>query len=67
VGAFVAYRSSEQVARFQSWNAPYPREEGERFIREIARQHPDTAGEWFQFAVMLRSTGQIIGDSDLRK
>ena len=27
---FVAYRSDEQVARYQSWDAPYPREEGER-------------------------------------
>ena len=59
---FVAYRSSEQVARFQSWDAPYPREEGERFIREIAEDDPDTAGEWFQFAVALRSSGQLIGD-----
>jgi len=62
VVTFVAYRSCEQVARFQSWDAPYPREEGERFIREIARDHPDTAGEWFQFAVALRATGQLIGD-----
>ena len=62
LATFVAYRSSEQVARFQSWDAPYPPEEGERFIREIAKQHPDTAGEWFQFAVALRSTGQLIGD-----
>ena len=62
VAEFVAYRSSVQVARFQSWDAPYPREEGERFIHEIARQHPDTPGEWFQFAVVLRSTGQLIGD-----
>ena len=59
---FVAYRSSEQVARFQSWDAPYPREAGERFIHEIARDHPDTAGEWFQFAVGLQATGQLIGD-----
>jgi RimJ/RimL family protein N-acetyltransferase len=59
---FVAYRSSEQVARFQSWDAPYPREEGERFITEIATQHPDTPGEWFQFAVALRPAGQLIGD-----
>jgi RimJ/RimL family protein N-acetyltransferase len=59
---FVAYRSSPDVARYQSWDAPYPREEGERFIREIAKDHPDTAGEWFQFAVALRATGQLIGD-----
>ena len=59
---FVAYRSCAEVARFQSWDAPYPRDEGERFIQEIANEHPDTAGAWFQFAVALRSTGQMIGD-----
>ena len=62
VASFVAYRSLEQVARFQSWDAPYPREEGERFIQALAKDHPDTPGEWFQFAVALRSTGELIGD-----
>ena len=59
---FVAYRSAEAVARFQSWDAPYPREEGERFILQLAKQHPDTAGEWFQFAVVLGSARKLIGD-----
>jgi aminoglycoside 6'-N-acetyltransferase len=59
---FVAYRSSPDVARFQSWDAPYPREEGERFIRDMMALHPDTAGEWFQFAVALRPAGPLIGD-----
>jgi aminoglycoside 6'-N-acetyltransferase len=59
---FVAYRSCAQVARFQSWDAPYPRDEGERFTRQMMARHPDTAGEWFQFAVALRRTGQLIGD-----
>jgi len=62
VATFVAYRSDEQVARYQSWDAPYPREEADRFVQEIAGEHPDTPGEWFQFAVALRSTGQLIGD-----
>jgi RimJ/RimL family protein N-acetyltransferase len=62
VAQFVAYRSVPEVARYQSWDAPYPREEGERFVREIMATHPDTAGEWFQFAVALRVTGQLIGD-----
>jgi RimJ/RimL family protein N-acetyltransferase len=62
VTEFVAYRSSPAVARYQSWDAPYPREEGERFVRAIAQDHPDTAGEWFQFAMALRATGQLIGD-----
>jgi RimJ/RimL family protein N-acetyltransferase len=59
---FVAYRSSAEVARFQSWDAPYPREEGERLIQQLAGEHPDTPGEWFQFAVGLRPAGQLIGD-----
>src|SRR5215471_8201883 len=54
VPEFVAYRSCAEVARFQSWDAPYPREEGERFTRQQLHEHPDTAGEWFQFAVALR-------------
>jgi aminoglycoside 6'-N-acetyltransferase len=62
VTEFVAYRSSAKVARYQSWDAPYPRDEGERFVRALMKSHPDTAGEWFQFAVALRATGQLIGD-----
>ena len=62
VDGFVAYRSSAAVARYQSWDAPYPRAAGERFIRQMLARHPDTAGEWFQFAVVLRSTGVLIGD-----
>ncbi len=62
VAEFVAYRSSAEVARYQSWDAPYPRDEGESFVAGMMTRHPDTAGEWFQFAVALRATGQLIGD-----
>src|SRR5215831_9147539 len=62
VAEFVAYRSCAEVARFQSWDAPYPRDEGERAVRQMMQEHPDTAWEWFQFAVALRATGQLIGD-----
>lgn len=62
VTEFVAYRSIADVARYQSWDAPYPRDEGERMVRQMMTEHPDTAGEWFQFAVVLRATGQLIGD-----
>jgi len=62
VADFVAYRSRPEVARYQSWDAPYPLGEGESFVREMMRRHPDTAGQWFQFAVALPVTGQLIGD-----
>ena len=62
VAEFVAYRSHAEVARYQSWDAPYPPEAGERFVRQLMTAHPDTPGEWFQFAVALREAGQLIGD-----
>lgn len=60
--AFVAYRTLPEVARYQSWDAPYPADAGAAFIAEMVAQHPDTPGEWFQFAVILRTTGELIGD-----
>jgi RimJ/RimL family protein N-acetyltransferase len=60
--AFVAYRSDPEVARYQSWSAPYPMEEAERMFGELAGQHPDTPGEWFQFAVALHGSAELIGD-----
>jgi len=64
--AFLAYRSSPQVARFQGWDAPFPAGEAKRLIRQMTTDQPDTPGEWFQFAVMLRSTGELIGDCAVR-
>jgi RimJ/RimL family protein N-acetyltransferase len=62
--SIVAYRADPEVARFQSWQN-FTRAEGVAFIDEMARQHPDTPGEWFQFAIELKSSGQMIGDCAL--
>lgn len=62
LATFVAYRSDPDVARYQGWEAPYPRSKGERMIRELLREHPDMPGQWFQFAMELRATGEMIGD-----
>ena len=55
VAEFAAYRSDAEVARYQSWDAPYPPERGERFVAQMMTAHPDTPGEWFQFALGLRA------------
>jgi RimJ/RimL family protein N-acetyltransferase len=60
--AFVAYRSDPQVARYQSWEVPYPPSQARQFLAELQALHPDTPGEWFQFAVTLRRTDLLIGD-----
>ncbi len=59
---FVAYRSDPLVARYQSWDAPYPRQAAEQAIAEMLGTDPDTPGQWFQFAMTLWSTGELIGD-----
>lgn len=60
--ALVAYRSVPEVSRFQGWSAPYYPAEGKDLITHMINRHPDTPGEWFQFAVALRSSGKLIGE-----
>ena len=60
--AFVAYRSDPEVARYQTWSAPFPLESAERMLAELNDLHPDTPGEWYQFAVALHGSGELIGD-----
>jgi RimJ/RimL family protein N-acetyltransferase len=62
LNAFVAYRSKPDVARYQSWEVPYRPRQARQFLQELQAIHPDTPGEWFQFAVALRDTDRLIGD-----
>jgi aminoglycoside 6'-N-acetyltransferase len=56
-GALAAYRDEPEVARYQSWDRPYTLDRARRFIMSLEAADPDTPGEWFQFAVSLRSEG----------
>lgn len=61
--ALAAYRSDPEIARYQSWAAPYRREQAVGFIDWLAGQHPDTPGEWYQFAIATREQpAELIGD-----
>src|SRR5262245_51611654 len=59
--SFVTYRADPDVARYQSWEN-FTRKEGVHFIDEMAAQHPDVPGQWFQMAIELKATGEMIGD-----
>jgi RimJ/RimL family protein N-acetyltransferase len=59
---FVAYRSDPNIARYQSWEAPFPREHAAAFIEEMKRLQPGVPGEWYQFAVERRQAPGLIGD-----
>lgn len=60
--AFLAYRNDPEVAKYQSWSLPYPREKAEAFIREMQDVHAPRQGDWLQLALELKETGEMIGD-----
>jgi len=64
IEAFVRYRADPAIARFQSWEN-FTAADGAAFFAAMSRQHPDTPGEWFQFAIELTATGAMIGDCAL--
>lgn len=59
------YRSDPAVARYQSWDAPFPLERAELAVRNFAASSPDAAGH-FQYAVELTEPGTLIGDVYVR-
>jgi RimJ/RimL family protein N-acetyltransferase len=64
IESFVRYRADPAIARFQSWEN-FSAADGEEFFASMSGQHPDTPGEWFQFAIELAATGAMIGDCAL--
>jgi len=64
IATFVRYRADPAIARFQSWEN-FSATDGQAFFASLSGQHPDTPGEWFQFAIELAATGAMIGDCAL--
>lgn len=60
--AFLSYRNDPEVAKYQGWSVPFPRDKGEAFIAEMKDIHAPKQGQWFQLAVELKETGEMIGD-----
>jgi aminoglycoside 6'-N-acetyltransferase len=57
-----AYRSDPMVAQYQSWDTPFTTAQAKAFIEGFDTTHPDTPGEWFQFALVEAARGVHIGD-----
>ncbi len=66
VAAFVAYRNDPNVAELQGWDLLYETSEAIEFIDGLRGIAPGTRGAWFQFAVGLSGSGDLIGDVALR-
>lgn len=65
LAAFVAYRSDPEVARYQSWS-DYDARRGRALIEEMRTLQPGEPGRWFQFALALKATGELVGDCALK-
>jgi RimJ/RimL family protein N-acetyltransferase len=62
--ALFAYRADPTVARFQGWK-PASVADARRFIETQHSLVPDTPGTWWQRAIRLRDSGELIGDLGL--
>lgn len=59
---FLTYRNDPEVARWQGWSVPYPRERAVEFIHKMKSRDPNEPGDWFQAAIVIKDTGEFIGD-----
>ena len=55
-----AYRSDPDVARYQSWSAPYSLADARHLIAEVSEMDGPRPGAWIQIAVEL--DGALVGD-----
>lgn len=62
--ALLAYRGDPEVSRYQGWQ-PASLAEAKRFIEIQERAVPDAVGTWWQRAIRLRDSGELIGDLGL--
>lgn len=62
--AVYRYRSDPTVQRWQSW-APRTEAEVREFITRSLAASPNIRGTWFQFAICLRDSDELIGDCGL--
>ncbi|MGK5681955.1 GNAT family N-acetyltransferase [Actinoplanes sp. URMC 104] len=55
------YRSDPDVARYQSWDAPFPLLRAETAVANFLASDPDKPG-WFQYAIERTAERDLIGD-----
>jgi aminoglycoside 6'-N-acetyltransferase len=59
---FWTYRNDPEVAKYQGWDFPYPREKARSFVDFMKAANIPQVAEWVQYAVVLKDTNELIGD-----
>jgi RimJ/RimL family protein N-acetyltransferase/GNAT superfamily N-acetyltransferase len=55
-------RNDPEVARFQNWTVPFPREQIDTLVDELIAMDGPTNEEWWMAIVAEASTGEVLGD-----
>jgi RimJ/RimL family protein N-acetyltransferase len=59
---FSQYRSDPEVARYQGWETPFSLAQAAEFVAVNLVTPPGEPGKWFQVAIELKATRELIGD-----
>ncbi len=62
VDSFVAYRKDPEVARFQSWDTNYSKQQAIALVESQAGVTLPAEGEWLQIALRSKTSGDLVGD-----
>jgi RimJ/RimL family protein N-acetyltransferase len=60
--SFVQYRQDPAIARFQSWDTTYSKEQAIELISSQAGVLLPAAGDWLQLGIHHQLTGKLLGD-----
>lgn len=60
--AFLSYRQDPDIARYQSWEPSYSRQQALELIESQAGVLIPEQGEWLQLGIHDLNTGQLLGD-----
>ncbi|PZA06256.1 N-acetyltransferase [Meiothermus sp. PNK-Is4] len=60
--AFIRYRSDPEVARYQGWEVPYPRDKAVEFLERAKAAVPAVPGQWYPMALERKDNGEMIGE-----
>ena len=55
-------RSDPEVARYQNWALPYPRERAEELVKSVVAMDGPANDEWWMAAIADPDTDEVVGD-----